>query len=576
MLFRKRTAIFLIVFIGLLTYWPVALNDFILGDDEDQIISHAQVHSVSNIPRFFLGSTYYSRERDASFGLFYRPLMLSSYALLHSAFGPNPAIFHIFQLFLHISNAIIVFLLISSFFPAVLSFLFALIFLVHPVNSETVVHSSNLQDVLFFFFGSLALFLLTKNKNKKLSGKEIIIFSFCLLLSAFSKETGLLFGFISIIYSFLFSKENVRKILISTASVTITLFVLRFVIAKIGFNMPIFSPIAHADIFTRLVNMPSIFMQYLKTFIFPLYLPTALFGIERGISLFGFFIPLAFSLIFIVIVIIAGVLISKKKRKFLSTYLFFVLWFVLGMGAHSQIIPLEVTVALRWFYFPIIGLLGMITTVYYAFFFHSSLLRKANLIICLIIIILLAIRTYARTGDWRDSKTLFLKELGTSKGNYILENNLATLYIRNEEYEKAWSLAEDSVRQYQYFGNLNNLAVLLTYQKKFPEAEKYFQKALQGPTGYMAYQNYAYFLLYFKKDYKEAINITNMGIEIYPKAGMLYLIKAQSEYHAGNYDEALSNAKTAYALAPSGLTEEVYQAINARREIRLEKFYKLY
>lgn len=575
MLFRKRTAVFLLIFIGLLTYWTVAKNNFILGDDEDQIVNHAQVHSISNIPRFFFESTYYSRERDASFGLFYRPIMLSTYALLYGAFGPNPTVFHVFQLLMHISNAIIVLLLMSSFFPLLLSFLLALIFLVHPINSETVVHASNLQDTLFFFFGGLALLILIKNRNKQLSIKDISFFGFYLLLSVFSKETGVLFGFISFIYVFLFSKKNIKKVAAVVGGAVITLAIFRFGIAKIGFDIPIFSPIADADILTRILNMPAIFTEYLKTFIYPVYLPTIQLWLEEKISLYGFFIPLIFSVIFIAGTIKTGMTLHKKKKELFYVYLFFVIWFVLGMGAHMQIIPLELTVGLRWFYFPIAGLLGMIATIYYAFFYKNAALRKAGLIICLGIIILLAIRTYMRVGDWRDSKTHFIKELQTSKGNYLLENNLGTLYIQEGEYEKAWPLVEDSLRQYQYFGNLNNMAVLLVHKKNNVKAEEYFKKAIRGQTAFMAYQNYSYFLLYFKKDYNEAIKTTSIAIQKYPAGSSLYLIKAQAEYNSGNYNQALLDATTAYKILPSPWSEEVYKAILTKKEIRVEKFYKL-
>src|SRR5438105_2448904 len=116
MQFRKRTAILLLIFIGLLTYGGTVKNNFILGDDEDQIVNQVQVHSLKNIPKIFFGSTYYSKERDESYGLFYRPIMLSTYSLLYAAVGPDPVIFHLFQLALHITNSIIILLLMSLFF----------------------------------------------------------------------------------------------------------------------------------------------------------------------------------------------------------------------------------------------------------------------------------------------------------------------------------------------------------------------------------------------------------------------------------------------------------------------------
>jgi tetratricopeptide (TPR) repeat protein len=574
MQFRKKTAILLLLFIGLLTYGGTVQNNFILGDDEDQIVNQAQVHSLENIPQFFLGSTYYSKERDESYGLFYRPIMLATYSLLYAAVGPDPAIFHLFQLALHITNSIIILLLMSLFFPLIASFLIALIFLVHPMNSETVLLSSNLQDVLFFYFGSLSLLILAINRGKQLGLIEIYAFSMCLLLSLFSKETGLLFGFIAIVYAFLFSKKNIVRVVIPVVLAAVCLIIFRFFIAKIGFGISIFSPIAHASFAERMLNMPSIFVRYIDTFVYPASLQSAQFWLESKVTLFGFIIPLIEVLVFLLLVAVAAFYIRRKDKKLFLIYVFFMSWFFAGMLLHLHIIPLEITVALRWFYAPIIGLLGMITVVYFAFVHEHKRFQKIVIIICLIIVLLLSIRTYIRVGDWRDSMTLFTHELKTAGDNYILENSLATLYIRNGEYGKALPLVKKSVSTYEYFANVNNMALLYAHQKNFKKADEYFSKAIRMNGNFMVYQNYANYLLYYKKDFKKAIEIADIGIQRYPNGSFLYTIRAQAEYNLGNYRKALSDAQTAEKLTPSAWTKEVYDAIKEKRKIQTEKFFK--
>jgi len=451
----------------------------------------------------------------------------------------------------------------------------ALIFLVHPLNSETVLHASNLQDILFFFFGSLALLILVNARQHKLSRPSLFLIFLMLLLSAFSKETGLLFGLMSAVYAYFFSKKNLIQTAVLFILTTIILFIFRFGVAQIGFSMPIFSPIAHASLATRMLNMPGIFIQYLKTFIFPRSLDTAQFWLLKEPTMYGFYIPLIISLVILGIVNSTTGLLLTRQRKFLTLYIFFALWFIFGIGLHLQIIPLEVTVALRWFYFPIIGLLGLIATVFYAFADHRPILRKTALIICLIIVVLFSYRTYVRVSDWKDSETLFTHELRVSKGNYLLQNNLATLYIRQGKYREAKPLVTESVKQYQYFGNLNNMAILFAHEKNFSKAAEYFKKALKEQGSYMVYQNYANFLLYYLKDYKEALAISDLGLQKYPAGSGLYLIKAQSAYRQGNFAQALKDAKMANTLLPSAWTKEVYNAIQARKEIKFEKYFKL-
>ena len=52
-----------------------------------------------------------------------------------------------------------------------------------------------------------------------------------------------------------------------------------------------------------------------------------------------------------------------RKKESLIFYTFFPFWFVIGLNASADYSRLDMTVAERWFYFPMIGLLGMIGTM---------------------------------------------------------------------------------------------------------------------------------------------------------------------------------------------------------------------
>jgi len=93
-----KKLILLIALVGLLTYFNSLFNGFFISDDEDQILNNPLIHSLQNIPQLFTGSTYYRLESDQSFGLFYRPLMLTSFSLIYATFGPDPLFFHLFNL----------------------------------------------------------------------------------------------------------------------------------------------------------------------------------------------------------------------------------------------------------------------------------------------------------------------------------------------------------------------------------------------------------------------------------------------------------------------------------------------
>lgn len=208
---RVKTSVLILISLGLWVYFNSLFNNFI-GDDYDQIIRNTAVHHIANIPKFFLGSTYESGGEDRLVGIYYRPIMLTIFSLVYSFFGEQPLYFHLFQVAIHIANAILVYIFLRQFLKNGVAFFASLIFLVHPINNETAVYVANLQDALFFFFGMLALVL---TQQKRLSIKKYFLILLFLLLSLFSKESGVLFLIIFLIYILIFNRKFLKPIYLS-------------------------------------------------------------------------------------------------------------------------------------------------------------------------------------------------------------------------------------------------------------------------------------------------------------------------------------------------------------------------
>ncbi len=140
--------------------------------------------------------------------LYYRPLIALSFLLDAILTGLNPFWMHLENILLHLTNAVLVFIIVSrlipenyrntSFAPLVASLLFAL----HPLNSESVNWISGRTDVLATVFLLTSTLLVLEYKE---SGKKIyLLFSLIFLLAgAFAKETALAFvpGFFLILRS---------------------------------------------------------------------------------------------------------------------------------------------------------------------------------------------------------------------------------------------------------------------------------------------------------------------------------------------------------------------------------------
>ncbi|MBI4009241.1 glycosyltransferase family 39 protein, partial [Candidatus Roizmanbacteria bacterium] len=201
--FKSSKYLFFLIIISFLVYFNSIFNGFV-WDDEEQIVNNSFVHSIVNIPTFFKNSTFNPAGAEKLPGLYYKPLMTSLFSIIYSLFGPHPFYFHSIQIILHIINSILVFLIFKHLLKKEkLSLFLSLIFLLHPINSETVLYISALQDILFFLFGSLALLIITK----KTTIQYVLISSTLLLFSLLSKETAVLFVITVFLYLIFFKKN---------------------------------------------------------------------------------------------------------------------------------------------------------------------------------------------------------------------------------------------------------------------------------------------------------------------------------------------------------------------------------
>lgn len=555
--------VFIIFFItGILLFGISFFNDFV-GDDKPQIIANNATHSIKNVPSFFTNDSYFDGENQQLSEPFYRPLMRTVFAFIYTIFGPNAFIYHFFLASLHIINAWLLYLFFTHFLKPATAFFISLLFLIHPLNSEVAFYISDIQESLFFFFGILPLILILKKYD---TYRYFIFGGISILLSLFSKETGILFAASTFVYLFFLHSKKYGYIFLGTifASLAVYLIFREQAIGIISESTRV-TPLEKLGLFGRLINAPSVFFFYVRTFFLPIDLSVSYHWANSQINFIHFWVPLFASIVFLSIVGRVGYLIYKRfAGQTFYNYVFFVFWFLLGVAFHMHIIPLDQTVADRWFYFPIVGILGMIGVVFDAYSVNWR--SKWVLVPLIVVITLLSVRTFARGFDWKDDFTLASHDIKVSQDAYDLEYLISSSYFQKGEYEKSKNHAIRSIEIYPYVTNYTNLGAAYAKLGESQKAKEAFLKALEYGEFSLTHENLAILSLEYD-DPKQSVDfIKNVSIPKYPKNWKLWYCAAVLEYKFGNKENAKTYIQEAYKYNPTAEMKAVLDNIMLNKD----------
>lgn len=558
--FTSTKAVVFIILIGLLVYFVSLFNGFV-ADDNIYILGNPLITNF-NLQTFLYGSSYYTGDVTKLAGIYYKPLFTLAVSLLFQLSHGTPFLFHLTQLLLHIVNSSLLFLFFSKFFRKKISFFLGLIFLLHPANVESVVYIANLQEPLFFFFGIIALFIISRLKT--INWKSFLLISLFLLLSLLSKETGILFLLATVSYSIFFNKKKMMSFLLAGSVFWFYIF-LRFIVAHVAINKQVISPIMGASIGIRLLTLPKIIYSYLLLFFFPKNLSWGQHWLVKSIDFPNFYFPII--IIILTAVVLLLLYLQIKNRKTLTpTFFFFLSVSIMGLSLHSQLIPLDFTFADRWIYFPMMGFLGL-----FGIFLQNVLNKKISpiLLISLSIILLavLTVRSFIRTLDWKDDYTLSIHDVKVDPDSFALQNNLGVVLVGRGNYLEAKKHLEKSLELYPIQGTYDSLAFVYSKLGNPEKSLQFYEKSLGMGDFYMTYQNYIAELIRQKK-LNEALNETKLALKKYPYNPKLWLLLAVVEYEQGNTDEAIISAQNANVLSP-GIGDFVLSKIENKLPIPL-------
>ncbi len=556
MLKNNQKIIFIIFLTAFLTY-SFSLGNQFLWDDEEQIVANKIIQNWRNLPSLWLSGIVYTHGQTLGGG-FYRPILNSAYLFLYLLGQGQPFVFRFFQVFVHALNSILVYLFFTVLFKNQKTVLFlSLIFAVHPAISEGVLFTAGLAEPLYFFFtiGSFFLFL------KKKIPLSLLLFFLALL----TKEAALVL-FPLLIFYLWFSPEQKRDF-ISLFPYSVIIFLYFFaritIVGGLVNNLHFPSLISQQPLPLRLINLPYEIAFYLLNFIFPFKLAISNQTVVNQIQFNFFWRPFFLILIFIFSVFF---LFKKTKNKL---FLFFLFWFLLSLLPVLNLVPLSATVADRWFYLPIIGLLGILGLT----IFQPSWLKfKLINLFGLVLISFLAVGTFRRSLDWRNGFTLYQHDLTINPTSFELQNNYGVELFRRGQLTQAKEMFQKSVETNpHWWTNLNNLGVMYEKEGNWEKAAELYQQAINNGHYFLAYQNLAQLYLN-TQNYQKANELLTKAVKIFPGEPSLYRFFAISLYQSNQKELALKQAQLLWQLEPTEQNFQLWQAIANQTKLPANQF----
>ncbi|MDP4008057.1 MAG: hypothetical protein Q8P68_02590 [Candidatus Peregrinibacteria bacterium] len=430
----KNWHFFLLFFLlGLTAYINISAGDFI-WDEKTLIIGNEHVHSLKYFFNWFTESPTYAEGVETS--NMYRPLATMAYAVIYSVAGLNTIPYHLVNIFLHIGNAFLTFVFLQRLgFMRIGSLLAGIVFLLHPIQTESVSYIAGLPDVLAPFFMLLGLNIFAN--NKELTARRITYITILMLCGILSKEIGIIFVPLTLLIV-LFKKEDYLKkrkpetikTLLILSGVTIAYLIFRITALN---TTGTFSLIGVENLYTenilyRIYTFFAAGIEYIKMIIYPVHL-----FFEKPFEAYIYMAPKVLAGMSVALIGLIFSINSYRKDR----HIFFIyFWFAITIALVSGVaFPSNALYKEHWLYMPLIGIVMLIPCVLEKI--RGGTTQKIFIGVICIMSILSIIKTIDRNSQWRDAKTFFENEISYNPTSSRLYNELGMYYYERENWQSA-------------------------------------------------------------------------------------------------------------------------------------------
>jgi Flp pilus assembly protein TadD len=428
----------------------------------------------------------------------YRPLQNISYIVDYLFWNTDTTGFHLSNILWHTGSGILLWRLLERLLPqlasrwllqceeqtaikrrslSLLSFLLALLWVVHPVHSAAVDYISGRADSLAFFFaaGGWLLFLQAGDIARPLVRRMMYaLAAMSGLFALCSRESAGLWIAIFILYLFAFDKER---------SLRVKLFIVAACIGvTAGYcglrHLPPTRTSAHAESAwsppMRAVLMLRALGDYTRVMMFPsnLHMERSVFEPRSYLSNESWRESAGVEYLSVLGAGTLACLVFGACRRGTGQSLRVcgASWFLLTFLPTSNLFDLNATVAEHWLYLPSVGFAIFLCGV--AFDLPLRWRRSATALAC-VAVVAFSVRSAIRSSDWVNPETFFRRTLAAGGGSGRAAVNLALIYSTRGDYPKAEAILRRVLQcTPDYPIARNNLADVLARSGKKSEAEQ--------------------------------------------------------------------------------------------------------
>ncbi|KJU85156.1 Tetratricopeptide TPR_2 repeat protein [Candidatus Magnetobacterium bavaricum] len=508
-----------LVLLTLMVFLQVKDFEFIIYDDNLYVTDNKWVQDGLSLQGLRWAFTTFHASN-------WHPLTWLTHMLDVEIYGLNSSGHHTTNLFLHIVNVILTFVLLTELTGAVLrSALVAALFALHPMHVESVAWVSERKDVLSTLFFLCTIIAYVRYVKKPMIGKYLLIIGLY-VLGLLSKPMVVTLPFVLLLLD-IWPLKRISFALKTTADAQnklqtpgslimekLPLFVLSILSSivtyyaqKVGGSVVMLKVL---PLSMRLKGALHAYLSYVVKVFYP-YEMSVMYPVYEKYGNYEMF----FALFLMITISLAAIKMIKRHPHFFVGWAWYVGMLVPVIGlvhVGSQ------TVSDRYTYIPYMGLFMIVAWFIPDKPFKKTWPKRFLLSFITIYIMTLAVLSYKQTSYWRNSLILFQHATPIAYNNWELFNNLGTALSGNRRVNEAIESFKKSISLNPvYIDPHVNIGVAYYSLGKTQEARESFERALKINPKNAAVYNGQGVILASEGKKAEARAMFNRALEIDPE-----------------------------------------------------------